>query len=100
MQGGRKGLSGVLGDHALHLRNDSHGVWAGHAGLRRPETDGGVVQGVPRRPKLLAAGSVTGPELRRPSSHGKLGGGSSGKVGTVYVQQCVWCFEIAERGSV
>jgi hypothetical protein len=100
MQGGCKGLSGVLGDHALHLRDDAHGVWAGLAGLRRPEADGVVVQGLPHRPKLLAAGSVTGPEFRRPSSHGKLGGGSSGKIGTIHVQQCTLCFEIAERGSV
>jgi hypothetical protein len=34
-------------------------------------------------PELLAAGSVEGPELHGPSSHGKLGGGSSGRVGSV-----------------
>jgi hypothetical protein len=75
-QGVCSGLGRVPGECALRLRNDTHGVWAGLAVLRRPEADGGVVQGLPQWPELLAAGSVKGPEQRGPSSHGKLGGGS------------------------
>jgi hypothetical protein len=70
MQGVCTGLGGVLEDRVLHLRNDAHGVWAGLSGRQRPEVDGGVVQGLPQRPKLLAAGSVKGPERRRTSSYG------------------------------
>jgi hypothetical protein len=70
MQGVCTGLGGVLEDRVLHLRDDAHGVWAGLSGLQRPEADGGVVQGLPQRPKLLPAGSVKGPERRRTSSHG------------------------------
>jgi hypothetical protein len=44
-QGICSGLGGVPGECALRLRNDAHGVWAGLAVLRRPEADGGVVQG-------------------------------------------------------
>jgi hypothetical protein len=73
----------VPGECALRLRNDAHGVWAGLADPRRPEAGGGVVQGLPQWPELLAAGSVKGPERRGPSSHGKLGGGGGGKVGRV-----------------
>jgi hypothetical protein len=82
-------LGRVLGTSALRLHDDPHGVWAGLTGLRRPEANGVVVQGLPQRPKLLAAGSVKGPEHRwsterhGSSLHGKLGGGSSGEVGGV-----------------
>jgi hypothetical protein len=83
LQGVCTGLGRVLGESALCFHNDVHGVWAGLVGLRRPEAGGGVLQGILQRAKLLAAGSVEGPEGRRPSSHGKLGGGTSGKVGGV-----------------
>jgi hypothetical protein len=79
----------VLRDRALRLRNDPHGVWASLAGLRRPEVDGGVVQRLPKRPKLLTAGSFKGPERRGPSWNGKLGGGSSGEVGRVALRRTV-----------
>jgi hypothetical protein len=79
-QGICSGLGGVPGECVLRLRNDAHGVWAGLAVLRWPEADGGVVQGLPQWPELLAAGSVEGPERRGPSSHGKLGGSGGGKV--------------------
>jgi hypothetical protein len=82
-QGVCSGLGRVPGNCALRLRNDAHCVWAGLAVLPRPEADSGVVQGLPQWPELLAAGSVEGPEQRGPSSHGKLGGGSGGKVGSV-----------------
>jgi hypothetical protein len=82
-QGVCSGLGGVPGECALRLRNDAHGVWAGLAVLQRPEADGGVVQGLPQWPELLPAGAVEGLELRGPSSHGKLGGGGSSKVGSV-----------------
>jgi hypothetical protein len=84
-------LDGVPGECALRLRNDVHGVWAGLAVLRRPKADGGVVQGLPQWPELLPAGSVEGPELRGPSSHGKLGGGGSGKVGSVALRWAGAC---------
>jgi hypothetical protein len=76
------GLGEVLGDPTLHLRDDIHGVWAGLVVLRWPQTNGGVVQGLPQRSKLLAAGSVKGPDRRGPCSHCKLGGGSSSKAET------------------
>jgi hypothetical protein len=82
-QGVCSGLGGVPGECVLRLRNDAHGDWAGLAVLRRQEAKGGVVQGLPQWLELLAAGSVEGPELRGPSSYGKLDGGGGGKVGGV-----------------
>jgi hypothetical protein len=48
-----------------------------------PEANCSVVQGLPQRLKLLAAGFVKGLERRKPPLHGKLGGGSSGEVGCI-----------------
>jgi hypothetical protein len=74
--GGKVGLQGVcadlcggLGERTLRLRDDTHGVRAGLACLGQPEANRGVVQGLPQRP-----------ERRAPSSHGKVGGGSSAEV--------------------
>jgi hypothetical protein len=79
----------MQGEQALY--DDNHDVWpcclamvlASLTGLGHSEANSGVVQGHLEQAKLLAAGSVQGPERSRPFSHGKLGGGSSGKVGSV-----------------
>jgi hypothetical protein len=44
VQGACTGLRGVLGDRTLRLCDDTlcDGVWAGLAGLRRPNADGSV----------------------------------------------------------